>query len=53
MIYVPLYFVKVLYLTGIVYVLFLSMCLLGLRAWRREIATSTGIAAAPDLVAAA
>jgi len=42
-VYVPLYFVKVLYLTGIVYVLFLSMCVLGLRAWRREIA-----AGAPD-----
>lgn len=39
-VYVPLYFVKVLYLTGIVYVLFLSMCLLGLRAWRRQIATN-------------
>jgi nicotinamide mononucleotide transporter len=52
-IYVPLYFVKVLYLTGIVYVLFLSMCLLGLRAWRREIATGAEIGAAPDLVAAA
>ena len=37
-IYVPLYFVKVLYLTGIVYVLFLSMCVLGLRAWTRETA---------------
>lgn len=35
-IYVPLYFVKVLYLTGIVYVLFLALCLLGLRAWMRE-----------------
>jgi nicotinamide mononucleotide transporter len=52
-IYVPLYFVKVLYLTGIVYVLFLSMCLLGLRAWRHEIAIGAGIGAAPDLVAAA
>lgn len=52
-IYVPLYFVKVLYLTGIVYVLFLSMCLLGLRAWRREIAAGAEIGATPGLVAAA
>jgi nicotinamide mononucleotide transporter len=39
-IYVPLYFIKVLYLTGIVYVLFLTMCFLGLRAWRRHIAAA-------------
>lgn len=37
-IYVPLYFVKVLYLTGIVYVIFFALCLFGLRAWRRELA---------------
>jgi len=37
-IYIPLYFVKVLYLTGIVYVLFITLCLVGLRAWRRELA---------------
>ena len=37
-IYVPLYFVKVLYLTGIVYILFLSLCGFGLRAWMRETA---------------
>ena len=51
-IYIPLYFVKVLYLTGIVYVLFLSMCLLGLRAWRREIATGSEIGAESRLAAA-
>jgi nicotinamide mononucleotide transporter len=38
LIYVPLYFVKVLYLTGIVYVLFLTMCVFGLRAWSRQTA---------------
>lgn len=38
LVYVPLYFVKVLYLTGIVYVLFVGLCLLGLRAWRTELA---------------
>ena len=52
-IYVPLYFVKVLYLTGIVYVLFLSLCFLGLRAWRREIAVHAEAGATPGLVAAA
>ena len=34
-VYVPFYFVKNLYLTGVVYVLFLGMCLVGLRVWRR------------------
>lgn len=37
-IYVPLYFVKTLYLTGIVYVVFLGLCFVGLRAWRTQIA---------------
>ncbi|MFF7191954.1 nicotinamide riboside transporter PnuC [Streptomyces sp. NPDC008222] len=50
-VYIPLYFAKVLYLTGIVYVLFLTMCLLGLRSWRRELAAGRSMAAA-DLVRA-
>jgi len=52
-IYVPLYFVKALNLTGIVYVLFLSMCLLGLRTWRREIASGAEVVATASLVATA
>ena len=36
-IYIPLYFVKVLYLTGIVYLIFLGLCLTGVRVWRREL----------------
>jgi nicotinamide mononucleotide transporter len=50
-VYVPLYFVKVLYLTGVVYVLFLAMCFLGLRAWRRAMAAAApppGGSAAPE-----
>ncbi|TWE19564.1 nicotinamide riboside transporter PnuC [Kitasatospora atroaurantiaca] len=38
-VYVPLYFVKALDLTALVYLLFLGLCLLGLRAWRRELTT--------------
>lgn len=36
-VYVPLYFVKALYLTAIVYVIFLGLCVAGMRAWRREL----------------
>lgn len=36
-IYVPLYFVKRLDLTGIVYVLFLGLCFFGVAAWRRTL----------------
>jgi nicotinamide mononucleotide transporter len=36
-VYVPLYFVKALYLTGIVYVVFLGMCVAGVRSWQRQL----------------
>jgi len=36
-VYIPLYFVKVLYLTGVVYLIFLGMCMAGVRVWRREL----------------
>ncbi|MDI5969051.1 nicotinamide riboside transporter PnuC [Streptomyces sp. SL13] len=37
-VYVPLYTVKALDLTAIVYVMMLAMCLVGLRSWHRELA---------------
>ncbi len=39
-IYVPLYFVKRLDLTGIVYVLFLLLCFGGLKNWRKSLSVS-------------
>ncbi|NUP50448.1 MAG: nicotinamide mononucleotide transporter [Catenulispora sp.] len=38
-VYIPLYFVKSLYLTGIVYVVFLGLCGLGLQTWHRQLAS--------------
>jgi nicotinamide mononucleotide transporter len=39
-IYVPLYFSRSLPLTGMLYAVFLVMCLCGLRAWRKTLAAS-------------
>jgi nicotinamide mononucleotide transporter len=36
-IYIGLYLYKSLYLTSILYIIFLLMCLAGLRQWRREL----------------
>lgn len=50
LVYIPLYVVKRLELTAIVYVLFLGMCLLGVTAWRRALhaASTPALAAAAD-----
>jgi nicotinamide mononucleotide transporter len=37
LIYIPLYFSRQLYLTGVLYMLFLGLCILGWRAWRLEL----------------
>lgn len=37
-VYIPLYFYKNLYLTGIVYIGFISLCFYGLHQWRRSMA---------------
>lgn len=41
LIYIPLYFYKNLYLTGIVYIGFISLCLVGLRSWRKSLQVNT------------
>lgn len=42
MIYIPLYFYKNLYLIGIVYVGFISLCFVGLYSWRKALNEPSG-----------
>ncbi|MFC8448850.1 nicotinamide riboside transporter PnuC [Kitasatospora sp. NPDC057223] len=46
LVYIPLYAAKGLYLTAVVYGLFLAMCVAGLRGWRREIGAVAPLAVA-------
>ncbi|MEU9127039.1 nicotinamide riboside transporter PnuC [Kitasatospora sp. NPDC048540] len=47
LVYVPLYLSKSLDLTALVYLVFLGMCAVGLRSWRRSLATDAHTAAVP------
>ncbi len=40
-VYIPLYAYKELYLTSLLYAGFLTLCLIGLRNWRRDLAAPT------------
>jgi nicotinamide mononucleotide transporter len=37
LVYIPLYFYKDLKLTSVLYLIFLTLCVLGLLAWRRDL----------------
>lgn len=49
-IYVPLYLSRQLVLTSVVYVLFLGLCVAGLRAWRRELGLAGAVVSSPAAV---
>ncbi|HEY8481642.1 MAG TPA: nicotinamide riboside transporter PnuC [Spirillospora sp.] len=42
LVYIPLYFYKDLALTGVLYIIFLTLCVFGLRAWNRDLRSRTG-----------
>jgi len=42
---VPLYVVRALYPTALLYALFLALCVMGLREWQRLLRAPAGIAA--------
>ena len=52
LIYVPLYFVKGLWLTAIIYVILLVMCVAGLRAWRASDRDAAALVGDPIRVSA-
>jgi len=52
-IYVPLYAVKRLDLTAIVYVLFLGMCFMGVATWRKTLRAANEVEVEPTVVTAA